>query len=235
MAAAYSLNLLHTGMQASDMLAKMHSQSQPLPKLTDLFSTGQLVRCTVTGLKQHSKAQTPASKSTKGSKKSVHLSLAVSKVNSGLSADNLQEGMALPACITSIEDHGYSLAFGVKGVTGFLPKKVHAKAYGSASVLKPGMLVESVVTSSGNKRLVKVTTDPDALSAAVLKDFEGLHIGTYPTCPSASKPVCVSNLFFICLLNSDSQGRFKQLCHSTSHDNHLAPLFTCHVKEQCLV
>ena len=164
-------------MQASDLLAKLHAQSQPLPKLTDLFSTGQLVRCTITGLEQQSRAQTPSSKSAKGAKKSVHLSSAVSKVNAGLSAETLQEGLALPACVTSIEDHGYSLSFGVKGTNGFLPKKVHAKAYGSASVLKPGMLVECVVTSAANRRLVKVTTDPEALSEAIVSDFEGLHIG----------------------------------------------------------
>lgn len=164
-------------MQASDLLAKLHTQTQPLPRLTDLFSTGQLVRCTVTSLEHQAKAQTLNSKSSKGSKKSVHLSLAVRKVNAGLSAETLQEGLALPACVTSIEDHGYSLTFGIKGVNGFLPKKVHAKAYGSASVLKPGMLVECVVASAGNKRLVKVTTDPEALSRAFLNDFEGLHIG----------------------------------------------------------
>lgn len=163
--------------QASDVLAKARAESEPLPKLTDLFSTGQLVRGTITSLEQQSRAQTIGSKAAKGTKKSVHLSLAVSKVNSGLSAETLQEGLALAACVTSIEDHGYSLSFGVKGANGFLPKKVHAKAYGNASVLKPGMLVECVVTSAVNKRLVMVTTDPELLSGAMLKDFEGLHIG----------------------------------------------------------
>lgn len=166
-------------MQASDVLAKLHSESQPLPKLSELFSVGQLVRCTIVSLEQHSKPASPASKNAKGGKKAVHLSLHASKVNAGLTADALQVGFALAACVTSIEDHGYGLTFGVKGSNGFLPKKVHAKAYGSASVLKPGQLVECVVTAVA-KRLVKFSTDPEALNGAILKDWDGMHIGEQP-------------------------------------------------------
>ena len=166
-------------MQASDVLAKLHSESQPLPHLTDLFRVGQLVRCTIVSLEQQSKAGSSATKNAKGGKKAVHLSLQGSKVNAGLTADALQVGLALAACVTSIEDHGYGLTFGVKGTNGFLPKKVHAKAYGSASVLKPGQLVECVVTSVA-KRLVKVSTDPEALNGAVLQDWDGMHIGEQP-------------------------------------------------------
>lgn len=148
-----------------------------LPPLSDLFHIGQLVRCTVAGLRTGPAAgEEAAGKAGKqGSKgasarKRVDLSLRVSKMNAGLGeqgwasvmptshlamrlplrsalcallrwlqplwepahhalivslvpspvpslptgAESLKEGLALPACVRSVEDHGYLLALGVK-------------------------------------------------------------------------------------------------------------------------
>jgi len=49
-----------------------------------------------------------------GSKKKIWLSLRVGKVNASLGKEALVEGMALPACVKNVEDHGYSLTFGIK-------------------------------------------------------------------------------------------------------------------------
>lgn len=42
------------------------------------------------------------------------MSLRVAKLNAGVSADALTEGLALPACVKSVEDHGYTLDLGIK-------------------------------------------------------------------------------------------------------------------------
>ena len=47
-------------------------------------------------------------------RKKVTLSLRVANINAALSAESLAEGLALPACIYSVEDHGYTLSLGIK-------------------------------------------------------------------------------------------------------------------------
>ena len=50
----------------------------------------------------------------KAKKKRIRLSLHVGRVNGGLSATALTPGLALPAAVKSVEDHGYTLTFGIK-------------------------------------------------------------------------------------------------------------------------
>lgn len=47
-------------------------------------------------------------------KKHVGLSLRVRRLHSSLTAASLEEGMGLTACVSSVEDHGYILNFGIK-------------------------------------------------------------------------------------------------------------------------
>ena len=53
----------------------------------------------------------------KAKKKRISLSLHVGRINSGLSASALSPGLALPAAVKSVEDHGYTLTFGIKART----------------------------------------------------------------------------------------------------------------------
>ena len=59
---------------------------------------------------------------------------------------------------------------------GFLRKKDHEAAYGQGAVLEQGALLECVVMPGSKGRLVKVTTDPQAVAHTVTKDQEGLNI-----------------------------------------------------------
>ena len=49
-----------------------------------------------------------------GSKKRINLSLHVGRMNAGLSAASVVPGTALPAAVKGVEDHGYTLSFGIK-------------------------------------------------------------------------------------------------------------------------
>ncbi|KAK9823324.1 hypothetical protein WJX72_001906 [[Myrmecia] bisecta] len=83
-----------------------------------------------------------------------------------------------PGQLVSVEDHGYTLTFGIKGVTGFLKRSDHEASYGADAKLQPGMLVECAVTGSANRRMVNVTTEPQAVVGAVTKEWDGLTIGS---------------------------------------------------------
>lgn len=42
------------------------------------------------------------------------LSLRVALLNAGLSKEGIVEGLALPGCVRSVEDHGYTVSLGIK-------------------------------------------------------------------------------------------------------------------------
>lgn len=163
-------------LQASDVFASLKDKSQKPPALPDLFHIGQLVRGIIVALDQKPKAGATNSKS---GKKTISLSLQVSKVNSALTTEAIQRKVPLPACITSVEDHGYTLSFGIKGVSGFLSKQ--SSSTGNAenkSTLRPGMLIECVAQSQKAKqKTVKVTAAASAVAETVTDDYAGLNIG----------------------------------------------------------
>eukprot|EP00887_Chlorella_sp_A99_P001742 scaffold19.g1742.t1 len=166
-----------------------------LPALMDLFSIGQLVRCVVAALHDGGDEDAAAQQSNQqGAKKGggaraggkrrkrIDLSLHVAAVNEGLGPEALKEGFALPACVRSVEDHGYLLGLGIKGApTAFLPRK----AAPAGARLAPGSLVEVVVSApakaeagAGRSGPVIVSGERDAVAGAAAREWEGLNIGS---------------------------------------------------------
>ena len=170
-------------LQASDVLASLKEKSQRLPALSELFHVGQLVRGVILSLDNQPKASATNSKS---GKKTINISLTVSKLNAALLAEAIQSGSPTTGCVTSIEDHGYTITFG-KGLKGFLSKQSRPKGQGEGSGkgsgqgpgLKAGMLVECVAVGSKGKqaKALKVTAAPNVIAEAVTNDYEGLSIG----------------------------------------------------------
>ncbi len=164
-------------LQASDVLNGLKDIIQRPPALTELFQTGQLVRGTILSLANQPKAGASNSKS---GKKTINISLSVSKLNSALTVDSIQSGTPTTACVTSLEDHGYTVTFG-KGMKGFLSKRTQPDGGQGegAKGLKPGMLVECVAPSTKGKpgRAIKVSAAPNVIAEAVTVDYEGLSIG----------------------------------------------------------
>lgn len=143
-----------------------------LPPLADLFRIGQLVRCTVVGLRGgHGEGATSAA----GNKrKRVDVSLHLSRLHAGLTAEALKEGAALPAVVRSMEDHGYLLGLGIGGTSAFLPKKAAPEGL----PLQRGTLVEVVVQQTKAGGAVIVTADPGAVASANSREWEGVNIGS---------------------------------------------------------
>lgn len=50
----------------------------------------------------------------KEQRRRIHLSLRLSRLALGLTSSALVEGACLPGCVTSVEDHGYLLMFGIQ-------------------------------------------------------------------------------------------------------------------------
>ncbi|GBF92560.1 hypothetical protein Rsub_05174 [Raphidocelis subcapitata] len=145
------------------------------PSLPDLFSIGQFVRCTVIGLGGGDAGDDGGG----GKKARVRLSLRLRRLCEGSGPGALAAGRCVPAVVRSSEDHVYTLAFGVKGVSGVLPKKDVASYFGPDAVLLPGQLIDCVVTkppaaadgaANGAAAVAAVTVSHDAVASAGVKD-----------------------------------------------------------------
>ncbi|KAJ3191224.1 rRNA biogenesis protein rrp5 [Irineochytrium annulatum] len=114
-----------------------------IPSLSHFFRVGQIFPCVIIGIEEGQNAGK--------AKHRVELSCRTELVNADLKKDGLQKGMTLLASVKSVEDHGYSVSFGVGDVTGFLHKdrvniadllKIARSSALEFSALKPGFLLE---------------------------------------------------------------------------------------------
>eukprot|EP00250_Pteridium_aquilinum_P021384 c25103_g1_i1 orf=322-6036(-) len=157
---------------ASDLFSSIHKTKDMDEEigdvsLSELFSEGQLVSCVVI------KLDDVKLKENKKQSKRIGLSLRLSSLHNGLTVDAMHEGMVLQTYVTSIEDHGYLLSFGVPGMTGFLRRS--SEGAGVISKLKKGQLVQGVIHSVDKKRgMVMLKADPDLVASNVVKEVEGL-------------------------------------------------------------
>ncbi|KAH7441212.1 hypothetical protein KP509_03G029000 [Ceratopteris richardii] len=84
----------------------------------------------------------------------------------------MHEGQVVSAFVTSIEDHGYLVSFGIHGVTGFFR---HSDRRGAPTMLRKGQLVQGVINSLDKKRnTVMLNTNPDLVASALVTEVEGL-------------------------------------------------------------
>eukprot|EP00850_Spirogloea_muscicola_P013563 SM000092S24531 [mRNA] locus=s92:547777:562774:- [translate_table: standard] len=142
------------------------------PALDELFSIGQLVACVV-------RAQLGPEDVAK--KKRAELSLRLSLVNNGFSAETAHEGMVVTACVKSVEDHGCVLTFGPPDVSGFLPHEAQTSngesAEGTAEPRKVGQLIPCLVSSVDKvRKLVMVSTDTQAAATTTMREYDGLTL-----------------------------------------------------------
>ncbi|KAG2446158.1 hypothetical protein HXX76_000753 [Chlamydomonas incerta] len=136
------------------------------PPLTDLFAVGQFVRCVV--------VDGPEGAAEGRSAKHVELSLLLRDVQGQLGPGGLVEGAAVGACVRSMEDHGYTLSFGIKGTSGFLRRKDYVEQFGEGVALQVGGLLDVVVRAAGDKRNVVVGCGPGDVAGAVTKEADAI-------------------------------------------------------------
>lgn len=111
--------------------------------------------------------------------KKIHLTLRLSSVCAGLDKKSFPTGAVVPAVVRTVEDHGYVLDFGVKQVSGFLPRADLLAALGPDATARPGRVLEVVVKASerGGSRLV-VGCDPSLVASQVTHEFHGITLNS---------------------------------------------------------
>jgi len=90
-------------------------EDQQLPSLDQLFSVGQWIRTIVV-------ENTTTKSRDKSTKKHIELSLEPKLVNASLNLDDIVPKSLLQVSVTSIEDHGIIVSFGLGELTGFIKK-----------------------------------------------------------------------------------------------------------------
>ncbi|KAG9081621.1 rRNA biogenesis protein rrp5, partial [Ceratobasidium sp. 370] len=101
-------------------------EDDDIPSLTQLFSPGQYVSCTVKQVRPPSGSidfgARPRDESEKAAKR-VELSIRPGDVNAGVGVADIRVGFNISGAIKSIEDHGYTVDLGLPGISGFIPSK----------------------------------------------------------------------------------------------------------------
>lgn len=121
------------------------SEGEPPPKLSKLYSPGQLVAAVVLGVVDGGKV----------GRQRVELSLRPALANAGLDAENIVAQMSLPAVVQDEEEHVLRLNFGIQGLQGVMKKSEVANL---PTVPIPGCIiqvaVQSINASTGTVRCV---------------------------------------------------------------------------------
>ncbi|TPX37287.1 hypothetical protein SeLEV6574_g07938, partial [Synchytrium endobioticum] len=135
-----------------------------LPKLHEIFTIGQPIPCCIVGLET-----TEPTKEHPKERRRIELSLMPERVNGRVSALDVREGMTLSACISSQEDHGFAVSFGIEGLTGFLNNKL----LDGNDNYKPGHLIYcSIVSVNEARRVASVSLQHSTLSTSQIKSPE---------------------------------------------------------------
>ncbi|XP_062503604.1 protein RRP5 homolog isoform X2 [Corticium candelabrum] len=133
-----------------------------VPNFSDILNVGSLVRCYVQNIK-----------SSPNKHHRIQLSTEPGLVNSMLKSSCVQEGLVLSGCVTSVEEHGYIMSFGIEGRNGFLQNR-HAKKYikdkNGGKPLCVGQVVDCCVLSFEPCELktVPVTVNSDEVNKTVM-------------------------------------------------------------------
>ncbi|XP_062605737.1 protein RRP5 homolog [Saccostrea cucullata] len=137
--------------------------------LHTLFKVGTIVPCKVLSVQN-----------TKQSGVKIKLSLKPEDINRDLTSDGLHNGMSIFGSISSVEDRGYVVDLGIKGVKAFMKSmdaekfiQLHNEGY-SLKVGQPvycGLKLgeDRMERAAGETRTVNVTIDPMEVSVSQLK------------------------------------------------------------------
>ncbi|KAK7010129.1 protein RRP5 [Biomphalaria glabrata] len=150
-------------------------ESEDIKSLDELFKPGMLIPVHIERIdeKQDQKA------------KKIILSNNPCKLNSTISVKSLADGMLLFGSVSSVEDHGYSVDLGIKGLKVFLPSnnaEAFIKTCNCGSPLSVGQplwcvtqLKDKVKFLEGENRVLTVTIDPLAVQSSALTDTSNLN------------------------------------------------------------
>nr|XP_054765484.1 protein RRP5 homolog [Lytechinus pictus] len=144
--------------QLQELNESTSTDDQELPNIRDVYEVGNLVPCKIKSLG-----------ASKDGHRRIQASLDYEEINSELSISLIKVGMTLHGCISSIEDHGYTINLGIKGTNAFLAKDDAARgAKGrTGEAMKAGKLVTCLVKAvKSNGRSIILTFDQERLKSS---------------------------------------------------------------------
>ncbi|KAK2572299.1 Protein RRP5-like protein [Acropora cervicornis] len=121
------------------------------PGLHKYFKVGSLVQCNVLEMEVSDQGQ-----------RKVKLSLDPKEVNSSLKKSSLKQGMVVQGYVSSVEDHGYLISFGIEDTRAFLPKKNLTRDFQEGHPLS--VLLKSVAEQN---RIITVSIDEKEIEQAM--------------------------------------------------------------------
>jgi rRNA biogenesis protein RRP5 len=139
-------------------------QEDDIPKLSDVLHVGNLVPCYVQNIS-----------SSPTSHHRIQLSTDPELINLKLKSTFVCPDLVLPGCVTSVEEHGYLISFGIKGRSGFLLNKRARKYIKDSNDGKPlfvGQVIACLVLPYEPPELktVPVTVNFDEVSKSLMNE-----------------------------------------------------------------
>ncbi|BGP47503.1 rRNA bioproteinsis protein rrp5 [Rhodotorula kratochvilovae] len=151
--------------------------SKGLPGLTSLFRPGQwlvaIVAASKTGDSKTKLGGREGDEAVRSSRR-IELSLEPEKVNEGIAKGDLKRGFILPAAVHDVEEHGYTLSFGLAPLSSFLPF-ADAKKLSPTKPLHVGQVVLCRITKvHDNERTLSVTVEHADLAGTTLDSVSSI-------------------------------------------------------------
>ncbi|XP_074640750.1 protein RRP5 homolog isoform X2 [Tubulanus polymorphus] len=143
-------------------LTQNDSDKQDVCGLQDLFEIGTVVRCKVKDITE------------KKNKRWFELTLNPKEVNHQIAAADLMKGMVIGGFVSSIEDHGYIVDLGIKGIQAFVTTNA-AEKYVKNKKNQKGLVIgeylnclvkDDLNRQDGRLRVTQVVVDPKVVEAA---------------------------------------------------------------------
>ncbi|XP_014667836.1 PREDICTED: protein RRP5 homolog [Priapulus caudatus] len=157
------------------------AEVEDLRSMYHLFRVGQLLRCKIIEVVEMEQG-----------KKKVILTISPQVVNEYVGISGLRNRMTLSASVVSVEDHGYVMDIGVKGIQAFLNSNDASKfieEYNSGESLAVGQHVTcALCINDSNKstaplRSVNLTADPAAVCKAMLNKSGNANVKLHAIVP----------------------------------------------------
>ncbi|XP_077205715.1 protein RRP5 homolog [Paroedura picta] len=152
----------------SRMLSEQVAMDKPvedLSPLSELFTTGMLLRCAVIGVEKGAEGH-----------HGIQLSINPRDVNKALNTAALRTGMLLSGCISSVEDHGYLIDIGVHAAKAFLPREKAQSYFQSkekGAELKIGQYLNCLIDEVKNSgRIIRISISQSEVAAAIATEVQ---------------------------------------------------------------
>ncbi|KAL5021967.1 hypothetical protein ScPMuIL_001122 [Solemya velum] len=194
---------------------EIDSNELEVPTLHELFKVGQVLPCKVS---QHV--------ANKIKRDHVKLTINPKDINRNLSVSTIRNSMTLFGSIASVEDHGYVMDLGVRGLQVFLSSndaekfvQLHNEGYplriGQNMICRVKGDTDTFESLTGDRRTVGVTVDPQKVIKATLRDSVKVAL----TCLLPGMKV-VASVQKVCTHAGGLTVKFLR-CHGSIHRMHL--------------